>query len=61
MRAWEAPEALAIPYVNGRPHVGHAVELVKTDVLTELIATCRVAASGSSPGLVTLHSRKASR
>ncbi len=23
----------AIPYVNGRPHVGHALELVETDVL----------------------------
>ena len=23
----------AIPYVNGRPHVGHALELVQTDVL----------------------------
>ena len=23
----------AIPYVNGKPHVGHALELVETDVL----------------------------
>jgi len=23
----------AIPYVNGRPHIGHALELVEADVL----------------------------
>ncbi|MEK8228321.1 class I tRNA ligase family protein [Oerskovia sp. M15] len=23
----------AIPYVNGEPHLGHALELVQTDVL----------------------------
>ena len=23
----------AIPYVNGRPHIGHALELVQADVL----------------------------
>jgi methionyl-tRNA synthetase len=30
----------AIPYVNGRPHVGHALELVQADVLARHRRQC---------------------
>ena len=50
----------AIPFVNGSPHLGHALEYVQTDVFARH-ARARAARSGSSPAPTSTRRRTCSR